>query len=63
MRHKEPEFLTQWKEWYQAGPPRCCHTCENYGVDGLCVTFFMKPPEDFAAAQNSCEQWEQEIPL
>jgi len=47
----------------RAGPPKCCHTCEHYGVDGLCVEFFMKPPEDFAATVDECADWEMEIPF
>jgi hypothetical protein len=47
----------------RAGPPKCCHTCEHYGVDGLCVEFFMKPPEDFAATLDACDKWEAECPF
>jgi hypothetical protein len=35
----EPEFLKQWRDWIKAGPPRCCHTCENYKEDGRCAEF------------------------
>lgn len=62
-RPPEPEFLIQWREWMRAGPPRFCHTCEHYGVDGLCVVFFMKPPVDFAATVGECADWEMEIPF
>ena len=60
-RPPEPQFLVQWREWDRAGPPRCCHTCENYGTDGLCVEFFMKPPPEFAEAVGECPKWEQEV--
>ena len=62
-RPPEPEFLVQWREWDRAGPPRCCHTCENYGHDGMCVEFFMKPPPEFAEAVGECPKWEQEVPF
>jgi hypothetical protein len=62
-RPSEPEFLIQWREWDKAGPPKCCHTCEHYGVDGLCVEFFMTPPEDFAATVDGCDKWELELPF
>ena len=63
MRQPEPEFLIQWREWDKAGPPKCCHTCEHYGVDGLCVEFFMQPPPEFAGAVGECDKWELEVPF
>ena len=55
--------MIQWREWDKAGPPKCCHTCEHYGVDGLCVEFFMTPPEEFVASIDACDKWEREIPF
>jgi hypothetical protein len=55
--------VTDYKRWLAAGPPRCCHTCEHYGVDGLCVEFFMQPPAEFAATVGECNKWEAECPL
>lgn len=63
MRHPEPEFLIQWREWDKAGPPRCCHTCEFYGVDGLCVEYFMHPPVEFTSAIGECDKWELLCPF
>jgi hypothetical protein len=63
MRHAEPQFLIDYREWMKAGPPKCCHTCESYGVDGLCVTFFMTPPAEFAEAVDLCPSWEAECPF
>ncbi len=60
-RPHEPEFVIQWREWDRAGPPKCCHTCEFYSVDGLCIEFFMRPPEDFAERIDSCSQWMREV--
>jgi hypothetical protein len=60
-RPQEPEFIIQWREWLRAGPPKCCHTCEFYSVDGLCVEFFMTPPEDFAARIDACDKWMREV--
>lgn len=62
-RPPEPEFLVQWREWYEAGPPRCCHTCENYGNDGLCTEFFMTPPAEFAEAVGECPSWMMAVPF
>lgn len=61
MRHKEPEAITMYREQVKAGPPRCCHTCEHYGTDGLCIEFWMQPPEDFAATIGECTKWQQEV--
>jgi hypothetical protein len=60
-RHAEPDFVTDYKRWLAAGPPHCCHTCEHYGVDGLCVEFFMQPPPEFAEAVGECPKWEEEV--
>lgn len=63
MRHVEPELVIDYKRWLAAGPPKCCHTCEHYDVKGLCVAFFMTPPEDFAATVDACKEWEKECPF
>ena len=62
-RPPEPGFLIQWREWMRAGPPKCCHTCEHYGADGLCVEFFMTPPPEFAGQVDACDKWEAECPI
>lgn len=62
-RHAEPDFVTDFKRWLAAGPPKCCHTCEHYGNDGQCVEFFMKPPAEFAAEVDACPKWEAECPF
>ena len=46
MRHKQPEIVTIYYNAIKAGPPKCCHSCEMYGTDGLCVEFFKEPPEE-----------------
>ncbi len=62
-RHAEPDFVTDYKRWLAAGPPRCCHTCEHYGNDGLCTEFFMTPPAEFADTVGECPSWIQEVPF
>ena len=62
-RPPEPEFLIQWREWMRAGPPKCCHTCDNFNKSGHCLAFDMTPPEDFASTVDACEQWIMEIPF
>lgn len=59
QRHAEPDAVTTWRN----GPPKCCHTCEHYGVDGLCVFHFQEPPEAFAATAGECNDWKQETPF
>ena len=63
MRHKQPEIVTVYYKMLEAGPPRCCHSCEMYGTDGLCVEFFKEPPEDFAAAPDACNKWTMDVPF
>lgn len=62
-RPQEPDFLIQWREWMRAGPPKCCHTCDEYSPDGNCLKFDMRPPEEFAATVDSCDQWLEVIPF
>ncbi len=68
-RHPEPDFVTAYKEWLKAGPPKCCHTCDHYGHErygdkaGYCREFNMEPPEEFAATVDECGSWTQEIPF
>jgi hypothetical protein len=63
MRPPEPEVVKIYKEWIKAGPPKCCHTCEHYAIDGLCIEFWMKPPAEFAAAVGECDKWQPEVPF
>jgi hypothetical protein len=63
MRHSEPEIVTQYRAAIKTPIPKVCHTCEHYGTDGLCIEFFMKPPEEFAATVDGCPRWEQEVPF
>ena len=59
MRPKEPDDVVKWR-----GPaPKCCHTCDHYNEDGFCLLFEEKPPEQFAATPNLCDQWLIEIPF
>jgi hypothetical protein len=62
-RPNEPEFLVQWRAWYEAGPPKCCHTCDHYSQSGECLAFDMRPPDDFAASVDECKDWIQEMPF
>jgi hypothetical protein len=56
-------MVKTYKQWLAAGPPKCCHTCENYGNDGQCVEFFMQPPVEFASELGACPKWEREVPF
>lgn len=62
-RPPEPQFLVDYRAWIKAGPPKCCHTCEMYGPDGLCTEFLMRPPADFAATIGECPKWMRELPF
>lgn len=63
MRPSEPEIVRQWREWVEAGPPKCCHTCVFYERDGVCDKFDMEPPADFAATPDACGDWQREVPF
>jgi hypothetical protein len=63
MRHKEPDFLVNYRKIVNAGPPRCCHTCWNYEFSGVCAKYEMTPPEDFAETDGACADWEIECPF
>ena len=63
MRHKQPEIVTVYYNMLEAGPPKCCHSCEMYGTDGLCVEFFKEPPEDFASTPDACDKWVMDLPF
>ena len=62
-RPPEPDFVRAWRDWIKNGPPRCCHTCEHYSINGECVVFSTAPPPEFAEAPDECEKWEQELPF
>lgn len=62
-RPPEPEFLIQWRDWMRAGPPKCCHTCDNFTAQGACIAFNMRPPDDFTSQLDVCPQWLEEIPF
>ncbi len=62
--YKEPEYLTEYKKSRKLGPPRCCHTCDFYGKKYMfCSKYDTNPPEDFAAMQNACPDYFEEIPF
>jgi hypothetical protein len=63
MKHKEPEIVTTYRNMKNAHPPTCCHTCDFYDNDGICIKFGEQPPEDFAATAGACASWQWEIPF
>lgn len=63
MRPDKPDFLKQYEEWMRAGPPKCCHTCDNFGGLGECLHFGSQPPAEFIESQDQCDQWIREIPF
>jgi hypothetical protein len=62
-RAHKPDFLIEYERWRDAGPPKCCHTCDHYDVGGKCMAFEMYPPLDFVNSAGQCTEWEQEIPF
>lgn len=62
-RPPEPQFLIDYREWLKAGPPKCCHTCDQFNQSGHCLAFDMRPPDEFAASVDACESWEMEVPF
>lgn len=66
MKHAKPEVVKSYDkivDAYHSGPPKCCHTCLHYANDGICLAFFMTPPEDFAASVDQCPDWEVDVPF
>ena len=61
MRHPKPDKVKQWEKRQEC--PKCCHTCERYGLDGVCTAFKEEPPEDFASTEGECDLWLMEIPF
>jgi hypothetical protein len=62
-RLPKPDFLVQWEEWIAAGPPRSCHSCDAYDMNGNCMTFKMRPPDEFVLTQDNCPCWERICPF
>jgi hypothetical protein len=62
-RPPKPDFLIQYEEWRQAGPPQCCHTCDHFGGRGECFIFGTYPPAEFVNSQGQCDSWSQEVPF
>lgn len=63
MRHPIPKIVADYDLLIEKGPPKCCHTCDFYDVNGTCVAFFMEPPEDFASTVDACPEHILEIPF
>jgi hypothetical protein len=63
LRHQTPDKVKKYTRIMEQGPPRCCHTCEHYRDDGLCDVYRMTPPEDFAATDDACGDYLQEVPF
>ena len=70
MRPPEPDFVRAWRDAIRAphtgqNPPipKCCHTCWNYDKDGYCLHYQECPPADFAARQDACHWWVDELPF
>ena len=61
MRPPKPDFVIQWERKEPA--PQCCHTCELYDKTGLCLYHNQRPPAEFAAALDQCDQWQEVIPF
>lgn len=63
MKHKQPENVRAYFNALKIKIPECCHTCDHYADDGFCLKYEMEPPEDFAAAEGECPEWEELIPF
>jgi len=62
-RPAEPQFLLDYRQWVKSGPPKCCFTCDEYDEAGHCRKFEMRPPDEFAASVDACDQWIMMIPF
>lgn len=64
MRDKKPQDLVDYeRNVHEAKIPQFCHNCMNYSIDGRCLIFDMRPPEEFTQQQNDCKNWEMEPPF
>ena len=63
MKHPEPAIVTQYRAIIKGEPPRVCHTCDHYRLDGICAEFNEAPPESFASEPGACQLWVWEIPF
>lgn len=63
MRHPMPIEVKNYYEAVKKGAPPCCHTCESYADNGICLEYHMTPPEDFAASIGKCPMWIGSIPF
>jgi hypothetical protein len=62
-RPPEPQFLLDYRQWLQSGPPKCCFTCDSYTNDGVCEKHQMRPPDEFAGSVDACDKWEFACPF
>lgn len=62
-RPEEPIILKQWRDWVNAGPPKVCHSCNNYDLRGNCLHFKMRPPDEFVLTEDACSAWKEEVPF
>jgi len=62
-QHPMPKFIKDWYEIRRQALPACCHTCLEYGTDGICEKHKMEPPEDFAATVDACNEYEPGVPF
>ena len=62
-RPPEPQALIDYRAIVKQGPPRCCHTCDNYTADGWCRKHQAEPPEEFSGAMDNCADYVPEVPF
>ena len=62
-RLEKPDFVKQWEDWIEMGPPKSCHTCDAYDFRGVCVNFNSRPPDEFVLTQDACPSWERICPF
>ena len=65
QRPPEPAAITIWRELdHYVEPVKCCHTCEFFDANGVCLQFGEAPPLDHVyASSRHCEDYEEEIPF
>jgi hypothetical protein len=58
-----PQFITDYYKLIINGPPKCCHSCDNYNDDGICTVYNVVPPENVLEILDICKEWREELPF
>lgn len=63
QRTPVPPIVQAYWDACKFGPPKCCHTCDEYAGDGKCLKHGVRPPDDFTVTIDVCPDWIAEVPF